>query len=151
MARLSGHYGRPTYPALIDEDWAKHSAVTAERGFTSTVTMALPDVQGDEYDEETHSYPSTPGAVLYDGPGRIQSIGAGDESTVDLAGQQMTITRYRVSVPRTVALPPVGARIMITDPSMSIFDDGPIEVTVTAFSLASQRFQSDFLVESAQG
>lgn len=144
------HHGRADYPALIDERWAVEHAPVAEQFFTSTIKIALPGTWGD-YDEDTHGREAIPGEVLYEGPGRIQSIGGGDESTVEIGGQQVTLTRYTVSYPRAEALVPVGTVIEISDPAIRVEGVGSILVTVTAYTLNSIRFQTDLLVQANQG
>ena len=151
MPRAGLHHGRPTYPPLIDERWAVEHAEVADEQFTSEILIALPDVYG-EYDESIHGRPKlADGQILYEGLGRIQSVGAGDESTVDLAGQQVTVTRYRVSYPREEWLAPVGTVVTISDESIRVHGREKIHVTVTGYGLNSIRFQTDMLAEANEG
>ena len=145
MPRAAAASGRADYPAMLDARWREATTRPIGEQFVAPVTVTEPDTLG-EYDEDTHRSSVTPGKVIYKGMGRLVPFGIG--STPESAGQTVTLRGYRLSIPFPGALFKPGQIVRFTsgDP---LLDARPL--TVTAQQSATNRLQTDVLLQDAEG
>lgn len=146
MPRQAAAKGRADYPATLDTRWREATSGPVGQQFVGAVVVRDPDTVG-EYDEDTHTRPRVPGAVVYDGPARLVPVGAVG-STPDNAGQTVTLRGYRLSIPFPGAAFKPGQKAQFSgdDPVLS-----SQVLTVTSNQAATTRLQTDVMLEADEG
>lgn len=146
MPRTAAAAGRNDYPAMMDARWRESTTRPVGEQFVAPVTVREPDTLG-EYDEATHERPVTPGAVIYEGMGRLVAVGVVG-TTPDNAGQTVTLRGYRLSVPYPGAAFKPGqlVRFVGGDPVLNAQ-----LLTVMSNQAATTRLQTDVLVQADEG